>query len=402
MRYKVTKSKLLNRRSILKVIGAGTSSAILSGVSISIASNNPVRIGILIPKTGGVNNILEQMIAGVEAGIYKLNNSGGILGRRVEAVYKNSEGHPNNLSKKCSELVLEENVSGVIGPYIGAGRKYAARYLAELNTPLISATNHEGQFCHSNLFTLGPTPAQEVKPLIDYIDKGKGKKYFLVGSYSSWQNSMFRQSRFHIMPHGGKVRGQALTDIGEQNFEPILEWIAKTDTEVVLLCIPRVNGSLFIKQANKLGLLKRLTFGWIGFNEIHNQFLNEEESNKVITTSSFVMSDERKEALKFINLVRSIRGKGFPVTYYAHNHASAVAALAKSWEVAGEVSGIAALKSLPGLNFKGATNIETIDSESQHSSLNMLIAQGNLNNLKIISRVGSLKSNAGCVVQNYS
>ena len=114
------------------------------------------------------------------------------------------------------------------------------------------------------------------------------------------------------------------------------------------------------------------------------------------------MSDERKEALKFINLVRSIRGKGFPVTYYAHNHASAVAALAKSWEVAGEVSGIAALKSLPGLNFKGATNIETIDSESQHSSLNMLIAQGNLNNLKIISRVGSLKSNAGCVVQNYS
>ena len=387
-----------SRRSVLKAIGTGSATALLSGVSISMASANPIRIGVLVPISGGANDILVQMIAGVEAGINKLNKSGGIFGRKVVAIYKDSEGHPNNLQKKCSELVLEDKVSGVIGPYIGAGRKFAARYLSELNTPLISATNHEGRFCHPNLFTLGPTPVQEVKPLIDYIDGGKGKKYFLVGSYSSWQNSMFRQSRFQIMPHGGIVRGQALTDIGETKFEPILEWIKQTDTEVVLLCIPRANGPLFVKQANKLGLLNRLTFAWIGFNELHHQVLNSEEREKVITCSSFVMADDKKEALEFIKQVKDMRGENFPVTYYAHNHASAIAALAKSWEIAGEVSGPAALKSLPGLKFQGATSIETINSESHHSSLNMLIAQGSGDNLNVIHRIGSVDANAGCKI----
>ena len=117
--------------------------------------------------------------------------------------------------------------------------------------------------------------------------------------------ALHEQSRFQIIPHGGIVRGQALTDIGETKFEPILEWIKQTDTEVVLLCIPRANGPLFIKQANKLGLLNRLTFAWIGFNELHHQVLNSEEREKVITCSSFVMSDDKREALKFIKILSS-------------------------------------------------------------------------------------------------
>ena len=288
MKFKIIKNKKYNRRSVLKVLGSGTVSSLLGGVSISLADTNPVRIGVLLPISGEANEILQQMKAGVDAGIEKLNASGGILGRSVEAVYKDSEGQPNNLAKSCIELVRDDKVSGVIGPFIAAGRKFASRHLKDLNTPLISATNHEGRYCHPNLFTLGPTPAQDVQPLINYIDQGIGRKYFLVGSYPSWQNSMFRQSRFYIYPTKGKVRGQALTDLGEKKFEPILEWISKTDSEIVLFCIPRKNGTLFIKQANKMGLLERLTFAWIGFNETHHQALSIEERKRVITCSSFV------------------------------------------------------------------------------------------------------------------
>ena len=398
MKFKQIKPRQYNRRSVLKVLGSGAASTLLGGVSVSLANAGPIRIGVLIPITGEANDILQQMKAGIDAGIEKLNASGGVLGRSVEAVYKDSEGHPNNLAKKCAELVRDEKVSGVIGPFIGAGRKFAARYLTDLNTPLISATNHEGRFCHSNLFTLGPTPTQDVKPLVDYIDGGAGKKYFLVGSYSSWQNSMFRQSRFQIAPHEGKVRGQALTDIGEKKFEPVLEWISQTDTEVVLLCIPRENGPLFIKQANKLGLLDRLTFAWIGFNETHHQVLTAEERERIVTCSSFVMSDDRSEAVEFVERVKNIRGANFPVTYYAHNHASAVAARGEAWKKAGEVSGHAALKTLPGLSFQGATGIETIDEKSHHSSLNLVIARGGKEHLKVVHRIGLVEAKAGCTV----
>ena len=97
--------------------------------------------------------------------------------------------------------------------------------------------------------------------------------------------------------------------------------------------------------------------------------LTTEERERIVTCSSFVMSDDRSEAVEFVERVKNIRGANFPVTYYAHNHASAVAALGEAWKKAGEVSGHAALKTLPGLSFQGATGIETIDEKSHHSYL---------------------------------
>ncbi len=398
MYSKLIKQKQYNRRKVLKALGCGAAYTLCGGSPVSLANAGPIRIGILLPITGDANEIATQMRAGVDAGIEKLNASGGVLGRTVEAVYKDSEAHPNNLAKLCTELVRGDQVSGVIGPFIAAGRKFASKHLTDLATPLISATNHEGRYCHPNLFTLGPTPAQDVQPLIDHVDGGVGKKYFFVGSYPSWQNSMFRQSRFQIQPHGGKVLGQALTDVGEKQFEPVLEWISRTDAEVVLFCIPRVNGPLFIRQANKMGLSKKLTFAWIGFNEIHHQSLAAEERERIVTCSSFVMSDDRPEAMEFVERVQNIRGEKFPVTYYAHNHASAVAALAEAWNKAGEVSGKAALEMLPGLSFQGATGAETIDAKSHHSSLNLVIARGSAKHLKVVTRIGSVEAKAGCIV----
>ena len=391
-------SRTCSRRRLLKGVAGSAVCGVLGGMRPSLAQGRAVRIGVLLPLTGDAEGISAQMWAGVEAGIAQLNATGGVLGRRVEAVYRDSEAHPNNLAQHCLELVDTEQVVAMIGPFIAASRKFASRHLAELGIPLVNATNHEGRFCHPNLFTLGPTPAQDVAPLVAHVDGGTGRNYFLVGSYPSWQNSMFRQSRFRIADHGGHVLGQALTDVGETDFEPILKWISHTDAEVVLFCIPRMNGPLFIQQANRMGLLERLTFAWIGFNEMHHEVLATMERERVITCSSFVMSDETPEVRDFVGRVQKSRSATFPVTYYAHNHASAVVALGEAWTKAGEVSGTAALETLSGLSFSGANGAITIDAESHHCSLNLSIARGSAEHLKIIKRLGSVGAEAGCTL----
>ena len=100
MNFKLNKPRKYNRRNVLKVLGSGAASSLFAGTSLSLANTGAIRIGVLIPITGEANIILEQMKAGVNAGIEKLNASGGVLGRSVEAVYMDSEGHPNNLAKK--------------------------------------------------------------------------------------------------------------------------------------------------------------------------------------------------------------------------------------------------------------------------------------------------------------
>jgi ABC-type branched-subunit amino acid transport system substrate-binding protein len=237
-----------------------------------------------------------------------------------------------------------------------------------------------------------------VSPLIEYVDGGAGRNYFLVGSYPSWQNSMFRQSRFRIGDQGGHVLGQALTDVGEMQFEPVLRWIADTDADVVLYCVPRSNGPLFIKRAKQMGLLGRLTFAWIGFNETHHAVLSSEERERVVTCSSFVMSDRTTGVREFVERVQRVHGADFPVTYYAHNHSSAVAALGEAWIQAGEASGYAAIATLPGLSFNGANGSMTINAASHHSTLNLVIAKGGEKELEVVKRLGSVGAAAGCTV----
>ena len=391
-------SRQWKRRTLLEGALASTACVALNRVVPVMAQSGGARVGALLPLTGDADVVAAQMRAGIDAGVEELNARGGVLGRRVEVLYRDTEAHPNKLAQHCHELVRNESVTAVVGPFIAAGRKFAARHLVELGVPLVNATNHEGRFCHPNLFTLGPAPAQDVSPLIEYVDGGVGRNYFLVGSYPSWQNSMFRQSRFRIVDHGGHVSGQALTDVGEKEFEPVLRWISETDADTVLYCVPRSNGPLFIKQAKQMGLLGRLTFAWIGFNETHHALLSAEEAARVVTCSSFVMSDDTPGVRDFVERVKKARGENFPVTYYAHNHGAAIAALGEAWSRAGEVSGRAALTVLPGLRFNSAGGPMTIDAESHHSTLNLVIARGGREGLQVVKRLGPVDANAGCLV----
>ena len=241
----------LTRRGLLKGLTAfGAVAALGQGVSVLAQTGGAVRIGVLLPLTGDADSYAQQMRLGIESAVAEINETGGILGRPLETAYRDSETTPNVLPGHCRELVQEWGAAAVIGPWAAAGRRYAARALAGFNVPLLNGTNHEGGFCNPALFSLGPTMAHDSQPLVRYLDAtGAGKKYFLLGSYPSWQNSMFRRLRFTIGPLGGHVQGQALTDGGERNFRPVIRWIQESGAEVVMFCVTRHHGREFIHQA---------------------------------------------------------------------------------------------------------------------------------------------------------
>ena len=259
----------LTRRGLLKGLTAfGAAAALGQGVAVLAQTGGAVRIGVLLPLTGDADSYAQQMRLGIESAVAEINEAGGVLGRALETAYRDSETTPNVLPGHCRELVQDWGAAAVIGPWAAAGRRYAARTLAKLDVPLLNGTNHEGGFCNPALFSLGPTMAHDSQPLVRYLDAtGAGKKYFLLGSYPSWQNSMFRRLRFTIGPLGGHVQGQALTDGGERNFRPVIRWIQESDAEVVMFCVTRHHGREFIHQARDMGLLDQVMVGWIGFNE---------------------------------------------------------------------------------------------------------------------------------------
>jgi ABC-type branched-subunit amino acid transport system substrate-binding protein len=359
---------------------------------------SPVTIGVLLPTSGGLDDHARQMRLGVTTAVADLNESGGVLGRPLRLAFRDSEGSPRNLADRCAELVRDEGAQAVVGPFIAFGRKVAARALAPSRVPLLTASNNEGGFCGSGAFTLAPTPYQDSYPLLQHLDGGRGRSYFLVGSASSWQISMFRRTVLRILyHHGGNMLGEALTKVGETNFEPVARWVAATDADVVVLCVPRRQGSEFVRQAHAIGLLDRVDLGWIGFNEMHAQDLGGDLAKMVVTASSFVAGDPANGVPALVSRMRTHADETTPITYYAFSHYTAVAALASAWEAAGEASGEAAMNSLPNTALEAATGPISFDAASRQAKLPMVIAKGaDDGSLEIVERSGVVEPGPGC------
>lgn len=390
----------ITRRGLLKGLTAlGAAASLGRGVAVLAQSDAAVRVGVLLPLTGDVDIHARQMRMGIETAVAEINADGGVLGRRLETAYRDSETDPTLLPGHCRELVADWGAAAVIGPWAAAGRRYAAHALAEFNVPLLNGTNHEGGFCSPALFSLGPTMAHDSQPLVRYLDAaGAGKKYFLLGSYPSWQNGMFRRLRFTIGPLGGHVQGQALTDYGERNFRPVIRWIQDSGAEVVMFCVTRHHGREFIHQAREMGLLDQVTVGWIGFNESLADGLEADQLARIVTTTPFVASDTEGGVPAFVARVRQSHGSETPVSYMAFTHYNAVKALQAAWHRAGDVAAPATLNHLRGLEFASPTGPVTIDAATQHAAMPVMVARGAAGGLAVVERLGNVAATPGCGV----
>jgi urea transport system substrate-binding protein len=386
----------LPRRRVLQGLGAAGVVATARGFP-AMAAAGPVRIGALLPLSGDADAIARQMRIGIETAVAQINGTGGVRGQQIEVAWRDSKTAPAVLPELCRELIEGWGAVAIVGPWVAAGRRYPNQVLAELGVPQLYAANHEGEYCHPNLFSLGPTTAQDGRLLVQHLARaGAGKAYFMLGSYPSWQNAMFRQLRFVVGPLGGRVTGQALTDLGERNFRPIIRWIRETGAETVLFCVLRQNGQAFIHQARELGLLERIRVGWIGFNETLLDGLSEQELAPIVTVSTFAAADPQPGIAEFVARVRRQHGQEVPVSYFAMTHYNAIRALQAAWHKAGESSARAALATLPGLTFEGPSGRITIDARSQHAVMNVVVARGGLRGLEVIERLGPIAPEPGC------
>ena len=390
----------IKRRDALKWIAASGAAAFVSrstSLARVFAMDQTVRLGVLIPLSGDVDAYARQMRLGIDTAVAEINGTGGILGRKIAVEYRDSETTPAVLPERCRELIDEWGAIALVGPWASAGRKYAARFLADRNIPLVNASNHEGGFCSPVLFSVGPTTSQDGHALVRYLDEDEQiKDYFMLGSYPSWQNAMFRQLRFPMYQHGQHVHGQALIATDERQFRPIIRWIQETNTASVLFCVMRKHGQEFLHQAGELGLLDKITVGWIGFNDTLVDGLTPEELKRIVTTSPFVASDTEGGVPDFVARVRSQHGSNTPVGYHALTHYNAIKALKAAWEKSGEVSAEAAMTGLRGLRFESPTGQVSIDPQSQHATMPIVVARGSTEGLQVVKRLGPIDPDPGC------
>ena len=123
----------MNRRTVL-----GSTLALSALLATSALAQEPIKIGISGPFTGGSSSMGVSMRDGVKLAIADINKAGGVLGRQLLAVERDDEARNEVGVQIAQELINKERVVATLG-FINTGVALASqRFYQEAEIPVLN------------------------------------------------------------------------------------------------------------------------------------------------------------------------------------------------------------------------------------------------------------------------
>ncbi len=157
----------IDRRSIVKSIASALGLFGFDASNIAFSqSSSPIRIGGTLALTGPLSatGLVHKLVSDIA--IEDLNKRGGLLGRKVEYILKDDQSKPDITRTLYEQLITNDKVDLIIGPYATQGILSAMGVAERYNKVLVhhtfgipSKAKYDKQF---PTWALGPTPEKTV------------------------------------------------------------------------------------------------------------------------------------------------------------------------------------------------------------------------------------------------
>ena len=141
-----------------KLFGLAVLSVLLA-LAGSAAAQDTIKIGATEPLSGTFKDIGERYLEGVQYAAKVINESGGLLGKKVEVIPIDSELKPDVATRKAQNLILKDGVKffcGGTGSSVGAAMaQLAEKQNVIMFTYGMDASSMTGEKCNRNFFRPG-------------------------------------------------------------------------------------------------------------------------------------------------------------------------------------------------------------------------------------------------------
>src|SRR5262245_1408199 len=152
----------------------------------------PLKVGAVLPFSGGVELYGRQAKLGLDLAVKQINKGGGILGRPLEIIYEDDKTNPEAAVDATRKLIDHDQVIAVVGPITSRNLNAIKPEIERAKTPLLYATNYEGGACSRYIFVFSTVPNQELAQLLPYMNETFGNTYYLLGANRAWPQKMFQ------------------------------------------------------------------------------------------------------------------------------------------------------------------------------------------------------------------
>lgn len=243
----------MHKRTLLQTAVA---CALLGASGLSLAQDNVVKIGLILPMTGQQASTGRQVEAG--ARLWMAQNGETVAGKKIQLIVKDDGSVPANTRRLAQELVVNDHVNVLAGMGITPSALAVAPIATQSKTPLIvmaaatSSITEASPYVVRSSFTL----PQVSVALADWAPKNGIKSVVtLVSDYGPGLDAeKYFKERFQL--DGGKVVDSLRVPLMNPDFAPFLQKVRDEKPDALFVFVPSGSGATLMKQFAERGMDK--------------------------------------------------------------------------------------------------------------------------------------------------
>jgi branched-chain amino acid transport system substrate-binding protein len=231
--------------------------ALAAGALVSTgASAEDVKVGVVLPLTGGLAPVGKQVQAGIKA--YMDKNGATVAGKKIDLIVKDDGSVADNSKRLAQELIVNDKVA-----IIGSALTPSAMAIGPLSTQaktanvvMVSGTsgviNPNNPYMVRTSFTLG----QQSGIIAEWAAKNGSKKVVIV--QSDWAPGAEATAVFTeaFTKAGGQIAETIKVPLANPDFAPFLQRARDANPDTLFVFVPAGQAGTFAKQFAERGLDK--------------------------------------------------------------------------------------------------------------------------------------------------
>ena len=222
--------------------GTTTSQATADAGSVPAATTTtptPLKIGSLLPTTGSLAFLGPPEIAGVNLGIKEVNAAGGVLGKPVQVVHRDSGDTKTDIATQSTTALLGQGVSAIIGAASSGVSKTVINQITGAGVVQFSPANTSPDFTtweDKNLYwRTAPSDVLQGKVLGNYMATCGAQTLGMIVLNDAYGTGLQKNIKEAFEAAGGQVVAEELFNEGDSQFSSQVDKVIAAKPDAIAL-----------------------------------------------------------------------------------------------------------------------------------------------------------------------
>ena len=248
--------------------------ALALGVPMTASAQKPIKVGMPIPLSGPPALFGDPASKGAQMYVDEVNAKGGVLGRKVELIIRDSKADANEAVRVAREMILKDNVDFLVGTLTSAEGPAVSVVAKENKIVFIAPIPKTDQLTaadklHPYVFRIAANTTIEGRSAAEIVAKWPVTKVATIAfdyAYGQDVTKAFVEHMKKIKP-SVQIVDQQWPKLGEQDYNPFINAQMAKKPEAI---VSSIWGGFFVtyaKQGKALGMFDAVKYNFIGLGE---------------------------------------------------------------------------------------------------------------------------------------